>query len=257
MLFLAHMFAVLEQIQQRQQLEPQSPPSPVAPSTLQHDDFGYAVPFKNNSRKTSEPIMAVAQEYPYAVVDVTQKQTSREENTETDGNGNCSSALQSEESETDKVETQPPVAATSITAETGDKEIEPYATVKVTSVAHQKQMESTNHEHTYDEVRQPHTKMESDVTGNGTSVHEHTEIEPLYAEVTEPGIRVTTITKVDDELLVEPYATVDLPYKHNATKNHKLTHDNLKTCTPLNAGLSKLETDESDMCNKAAAVLTT
>lgn len=261
---VAHMFAILEEIQTDiWQRWLQLSPALATPTKLEHDDFGYAIPSKNRSTRARDTEVAAAthaREHTYEVVDdVIQEQLCGKN----EATGNVSlvpaHSSQSEESvKPDGMETQSPV----VVASTVDEGITPYATVDIIAmnVTRQKQKASTDHESAYDEVRQPHTttiKMECNGTGNSPSVHETPEVDPLYAEVTEPGtIAVTNHPPVATEngKLIEPYATVNIPYKHTTSTDHKITCDAIRTCAPINAALSKLEIDNSNMCNKATAL---
>ena len=251
------MFAVLEQIERniQQQPLPPSPATPAAPTTPQHDSLGYAIPCRSSATRNAEPVATSAQEHAYAVVDVTQKRLSHGKNKTTRNEGNKSLAsahsLQSDESvKPNRINTLVTMAAV---AETNDKgTIDPYATVDIIAMrdARQKQMAFQDRETTRENTKLPHTKMEEhDSTGEISSVHEP--VDPMYAEVAKTGTIATSYLLTTKDDTIEPYATVDIPYKHKITKRHKVTCD---TSTPIDVALSKLETDKSSMCNKATVL---
>lgn len=255
------MFTVLEQIQNDvQQLAPLPPVTPATPTTVKHDDFGYAIPCKkssssktssspkNSSTRDAKPVVTAGQENHYAVIDLVQKKLSHEKK----ATGNCSQdavhTLQSEAVKSDSTRPAEAVAATPTIAATSDDGIEPYASIDIVmNGTYQKQKMPTNCEAAHVSTKEP----ECNGKGYSPSVHEPGNVEPMYAEVTKPSAMVTTnhpLTIANDK--IEPYATVNIPYKYKTSKKHKAKRDNLKSCTPINAALSNA------MCNKAT-VLTT
>lgn len=212
-----HMFAVLEQIQRGVQ-QPPSPATPAAPTTPQHDSFGYAIPCRGRATRNAEPEATSAQEHAYAVVDVT---TRNKEN---------------------KTDIQPAVGAL---AGTNNEGIEAYATVDIIAMKNARQKQMAFQSETTHNTKRPHDKMEEhESTGEVSLIYKP--VDPMYAEVAETGAIATTyVLTTEDDDKIEPYATVDIPYKQMALKKHKVTS------TPINAALSKLETDQNGMCNKA------
>ena len=224
------MFAILEQIQRGMQLPP-SPATPAAPTTPQHDSFGYAIPCRSGATRNAEPEATSAQEHAYAVVDVTQKQLLHGKNKTTRNEGN---------------KTEPTVAAV---VGTNKERIEAYATVDIMAMknARQKQKAFQGRVTTHN-AKQPHNKVEQESTGEVS----HKPVDPMYAEVAETGaIATTCVLTTKDDNTIEPYATVDIPYKHKASKKHELA---FKASTPINAPFSKLETDQNGICNKATVI---
>lgn len=256
-LFLAHMFAVLEQIQTGIHKQwYQSPPVMPTAIKVKHDSLGYAVPARRKSSKDSEHAVTSIQDHTY---DIIEKEALDEikENVKT----SSVSAQPTKQVESDGTKTQvtkSPETTASTTAGASAKGIKPYATFDITTqqIA---PADDDDEDSTYDEVRQPHVtiiKMDCEGTGDSNSVHEAAKVDPMYAEVTEHGTIVTThhsFTIADDEL-IEPYAMVNISYKHKTSKDHKLSTDSMTTCTPINAGLSKMEVDDSNMSNKVTAL---
>ena len=252
------MFAVLEQIQigiHKQWY--QSPPIMPTAIKIKHDSLGYAVPARRNSAKDSERVVMSTQEHTYDIIDTAQKEVFDESKEK--GNSSSVSAQPTQPEESDGTSTQvtKPLGTTASTTCAGAsvKGIQPYATFDITT---QQIVPTDDDDSTYDEVRQPQVtiiKVECDGTGDSNSVHEPAKVEPMYAEVTEHGTIVTThhsFTIADDEL-IEPYAMVNISY-NQMSNEHKLASDSVTTCTPINTGLSKMELDESNMCNKVTAL---
>ena len=216
------MFAVLEEIQQdvpQRQQPPPSPATPAAPTSPQHDRFGYAIPCRKSSTKSAKPVA-------YAVVNMAQKQSS-----------NKSTGLEGSE-KTDAQISEPAVAAT---AGTGDEEIEPYATVNLITInaGRQKQCGST--------VKQSHTKKEED--DNTGKIP----IEPMYAEIAKPGTMATT-NQTKDDYMIEPYASVNIPYEYKTLKKHKVSSNTINT--PMSTP-SRLEMSNNALCNNLMTTVVT
>ena len=237
-----HMFAVLEQIQRDIQQSPPLPATPAAPTTPQHDSFGYAIPCRrSSSTRNAEPVATSAQEHPYAVVDVTQKRLSHRKNKATRDEGNKPS-VSAHSSQSD----EPAVEAI---ARASDGRIEPYATVDITAMkdARQKQKALQDHETTHENTKQPHARVgEHDNTRETSSVHKP--VDPIYDEVAKTEVITTTYLLTTEDDTIEPYAMVEIPYKYKTSKKHKVTCDTIKTSNPINTALSKLETDKNGMC---------
>ena len=219
------MFAVLEQIQRDVQ-QPPSPATPAAPTTPQHDDFGYAIPCRSSAAtRNAKPEATSAQEHAYAVVDVTQKRLLHGKN-------------RNEENKTE--------SAVAAVAGTNNGGIEAYATVDITAMkdARQKQIAFQDRETTHD-TKQLHGKAEEHESTAKVSLIRKP-VDPMYAEVAETGAIATTyVLTTEDDGTIAPYATVDIPYKYKGSKKHQVTS------IPINAAMSKLETDQNGMCNKA------